>query len=80
MEELSMFRSAKGQLQWLAHRSRPDIAFEQTRLAQRTSELRVQDLLDANKLVDYVKQNIERGLHFRRGVVDISTACVLAYG
>ena len=75
-----MFRSTNGQLQWLAHRSRPDIAFEQNKLAQRTSDLKVQDLIDANKLVDYVKTNLALGLYFRKSVVDVSTACVLAYG
>ena len=79
-EELSHFRSTNGQLQWLAHRSRPDIAFEQNRLAQCTSDLRVKDLIDANKLAEYVKENIEHGLVFRKGAVDIKTATVLAYG
>ena len=75
-----MFRSTNGQLQWLAHRSRPDIAFEQNRLAQRTSRLTVQDLIDANKLVDYVKMNVEGGITIKKNAVDMKTASILAYG
>ncbi len=49
-------------------------------MAQKTSRLTVQDLIDANKLVDYVKKNIEGGLYFRKHAVGVRSACALAYG
>ena len=44
-DTLGAFCSTNGQRQWLAHRTRPDIAYEQDRLAQRTSKVTVAELI-----------------------------------
>ena len=47
--EKTDYRSLVGSLQWLASQSRPDIAFEVNQLQKRISDLRVGDLIRANK-------------------------------
>ncbi|CAK0887518.1 unnamed protein product, partial [Prorocentrum cordatum] len=79
-EELSTFRNRSGLLQKFAHQSRLDTASEQNSLAQRASDLKVKDLIDANMLAQHVKENMECGLAARKGVVDVKTAAVLARG
>ena len=54
-KEIHMFRSVIGCLRWLADGTRPDLAFDASRLAGRISELNVQDLVDANKTLRRAK-------------------------
>ena len=56
-EEKANYRSIVGSLQWLATQSRPDVSFETNQLQKRISDLRVFDLLRANKAVRDVKAN-----------------------
>lgn len=53
-EERTDYRSVVGSLQWLASQTRPDIAFEVNQLQKRIRDLRVGDLLRANKCVKEV--------------------------
>ena len=53
-EEKTDYRSTVGSLQWLSSQSRPDISFEVNQLQKRISDLRIQDMLRANKLVKEV--------------------------
>ena len=53
--ELTDYRSAVGSLQWLATQSRPDIAFEVNQMQKRVKDLRVHDLIRANKCIKEVK-------------------------
>ena len=53
-EERTDFRSVVGSLQWLITQTRPDLAFEVTQLQKRISDLKVCDLLRANKAVKEV--------------------------
>ncbi|CAE7294476.1 RE1 [Symbiodinium natans] len=55
--EKTDFRSVVGSLQWLTVQSRPDVAFECNQLQKRVSDLRVRDLLRANKAVKEVIRN-----------------------
>ena len=55
--ETTDYRSIVGSLQWLAVQSRPDIAFECNQLQKRVSDLRIVDLLRANKAVREVVKN-----------------------
>ena len=50
-EELTNYRSVVGSLQWVATQSRPDVAFEVNQLQKRVADLRVHDLVRANKAV-----------------------------
>ena len=56
-EERSDYRSVVGSLQWLATQTRPDIAFETNQLQKRIRDLRVGDLIRANKCVKEVKSD-----------------------
>ena len=56
-EEMSNYRSVVGSLQWVATQTRPDMAFEVNQLQKRVADLRVHDLLRANKAVKEVAQN-----------------------
>ena len=54
-EERGNFRSVVGSLQWLTTQSRPDLAFETNQLQKRIADLRVGDLVRANKAVREAK-------------------------
>ena len=56
-EELSNYRSVVGSLQWVVTQTRPDMAFEVNQLQKRVADLRVHDLLRANKAVKEVAQH-----------------------
>lgn len=53
-EERTDYRSVVGSLQWLASQTRPDISFEVNQLQKRIRDLRVGDVLRANKCVKEV--------------------------
>ena len=71
-DALSAWRSTSGQLQRLAHRSKPDIACEQNRLAKKTPKLTVAGLIATNKLVGYVEEAVENGACFLTSLVCVS--------
>ena len=56
-EEKANFRSVVGSLQWLSIQSRPDLSFETNQLQKRIADLRVHDLLRANRAVKEVSRN-----------------------
>ena len=58
--EHSEFNSVCGSLQWLATQSRPDLAFDTNQLQKRQTDVRVRDLLEANKVVGVAKKTIGR--------------------
>jgi hypothetical protein len=69
--ELTDFRSAVGSLQWLATQSRPDIAFEVNQLQKRVKDLRVFDLVRANKCIQDVKKHRYDMKFFNLGETEI---------
>ena len=56
-EERTNYRSIVGSLQWVVTQSRPDMAFEVNQLQKRVADLRVHDLLRANRAVREVTQH-----------------------
>ena len=56
-EEKANYRSIVGSLQWLPTQSRPNASFETNQLQKRITDLRVFDLLRANRTVRDVKAN-----------------------
>ena len=56
-EERGNYRSVVGSLQWLATQSRPDLAFETNQLQKRVADLRVGDLIRANRAVKEAKRH-----------------------
>ena len=53
--EVRQLRSLVGQILWAANQTRPDISFDACMLAAKLKNARVQDILDANKVVKKVK-------------------------
>ena len=53
--EVSQLRSLVGQILWAANQTRPDISFDACMLAAKLKNARVQDILDANKVVKKIK-------------------------
>lgn len=70
-DELTDYRSAVGSLQWLATQSRPDIAFEVNQMQKRVKDLRVHDLLRANRCIKEVKQERQDMKFFNLGETEI---------
>jgi len=79
-EERSAYRSAVGSLNYLTLWTRGDFQAAVSFAAQRTTKACVRDLKVINKLIDEVRSTSEVQLTFRRGVVDISTATIVAWG
>jgi len=78
--ERSAYRSLLGQLQWLASQSRPDIAFEVNRAAQKTTRATVSDIQNMNTIVDYLKNHIDFVITVPRGRVDVMRSTIITYG
>ena len=55
--EVDLLRSKVGQLLWIAHQSRPDILFDACNLAASINNGKVQDILDANKVIRRLKSD-----------------------
>ena len=70
-DELTDYRSAVGSLQWLATQSRPDVAFEVNQMQKRVKDLRVHDLLRANRCIKEVKQERQDMKFFNLGETEI---------
>lgn len=79
-DEPSIFRSLNSPVQRLARHNRPDVAFEQNRMAQHVSRMTIADLLDANALATHVKETADFRITLRCGVVNVEKAAVLMYG
>ena len=69
--ELTDYRSAVGSLQWLATQSRPDIAFEVNQMQKRVKDLRVHDLIRANKCIKEVKADRQQLKFYNLGETEI---------
>ena len=70
-DELTDYRSAVGSLQWLATQSRPDIAFEVNQMQKRVKDLRVHDLIRANKCIREVKADRHQMNFYNLGETEI---------
>eukprot|EP00969_Alexandrium_andersonii_P269522 11912576-Alexandrium_andersonii.AAC.1 len=63
--ELSELRSVVGSLGWVARQTRADLAYVQSRLAQRVSRATVADLLEADQAVDQAIDFRDDGVYFK---------------
>ncbi|CAE8625872.1 unnamed protein product [Polarella glacialis] len=79
-DEQTAYRSVVGQLLWLATQSRPDLAFEVSKAAQLFSTATVQTLLQLNPQIKHAMTEPSLGITIRRGLIDLRTASVVAYG
>ena len=70
------FRSVNGSLIWLSRVCRPDVSYRVSSLQQRLKGLKVADLQESNKVIAYAKEDPDKGLTFRSGVIDWKAMCV----
>ena len=81
-EELSDYRSLEGSIQWLTQQTRPDFAVHASKGAQCMAKATIRDALTLNRYAADIKATKDRGLVFRRNIVDLSlgTTTIVAYG
>jgi len=75
-QEKSELRSSNGSTGWLIRCIRPEHSYEVSRLQQRCNSSVVQDLLDANRLIENLQSESRRGLTFKPGL-DYRTAIII---
>ena len=67
-EEQEQFSSVVGSLTWICRSCRPGIAYRTSSLKAVEKKPHVEDLIEANRLVKYVRQTDLYGLTFRPGL------------
>lgn len=78
--ERTSYRSVVGQLMWLTTQTRPDLGFVTSAAAQRTTRATVSDIKSLNRAVAIAHEHAGEGIVFRRGVVNMETAAIVAFG
>ena len=71
-EELCDYRSLEGSIQWLTQQTRPDFAVHASKGAQCMAKATIRDALTLNRYAADIKSTKDRGLVFRRNIVDLS--------
>ena len=81
-EELSDYKSLEGSIQWLTQQTRPDFAVHASKGPQCMAKATIRDALTLNRYAADIKSTKDRGLVFRRNIVDLSfgTATIVSYG
>ena len=79
-KELTQLRSVTGSLAWVARYARPDLAYRVNCL-QRSCNVKatVQDLKEANKVVDFALNGIDLKVTFRSGWVDWNDLAIVTF-
>ena len=77
-ELMSEFRSAIGSLQWMSGTTRPDIASETSLLQKAQAELTLQDLMDANTTLRYIKATADS--HIMVKPIPLENLVLISYG
>ena len=69
-----------GQLQWLQIQTRPELSFDVNKCAQRSSAPTLADAKQISAVARRARDNSKAHLRYPRGVVDLSSCQLLAYG
>ena len=77
-ELITEFRSGIGSLQWLAGTSRGDISADVSLLQKPPSELKVEDLMEVNSVLRYVRAT--NTAHYKLVPIDFQNLVLIAYG
>ena len=77
-ELITEFRSGIGSLQWLAGTSRGDISADVSLLQKPPSELKVEDLLEVNSVLRYVRAT--NSAYYKMVPIDFKDLILIAYG
>ena len=75
-EEYNQFRSVNGSLTWISRVCRLDVSYRVSALQQRLKELTCTNLRECNKVVAFAKEDADKGLAFKSGVIDWKSMCV----
>ena len=70
VDEYNQFRSVNGSLIWISRVRRPDVSYRVSSLQQRVKCLTLADLKECNKVVEFAKEDPDKGLTFKSGVLD----------
>eukprot|EP00435_Cladocopium_sp_Y103_P054380 s860_g17.t1 len=76
--EISQLRSVVGSLSWYSRVCRPDLAFQVNQLQSVQQRARVEDLMMANRLLNYALETKDRGVHFPSGAFEFEDAAILS--
>ncbi len=76
--EISQLRSVVGSLSWLSRVCRPDIGFGVNQLQAVQQKAKVDDLLTANKLLNYAMETKEKGIYYAAGAMDFDKCILLS--
>lgn len=69
-KEIEDLRSAVGSLAWIARQCRPDLLYRVSRLQSLTNKATVDELVEANKVMNYARNTAHFGLTFYSGILD----------
>ena len=79
-KELTQLRSVTGSLAWVARYARPDLAYRVNCLERSCNvKATVQDLKEANKVVDFAVNGIDLKVTFRSGWVDWNDLAIVTF-
>ena len=68
--ERTQLKSVAGSLSWVARQCRPDLSYRVSKMQQSAAKGTVKDLKEANKVLEYAKDNAYRGLTYKSDSVD----------
>ena len=76
--EVSQLRSVVGSLSWYSRVCRPDLAHGVNQLQSVQQKARVDDLMTANRLLNYALETKDRGIHFPSDAFDFRRCMILS--
>ena len=79
-EEQHNYRAICGQLNWVSSQSRPDIAFEVCQLSTKLNSACVKDILQANKVLKKIQNEVVLKFVKLQYPIHILTYCDASYG
>ena len=77
-EEFSRLRAFTGSVLWCVRKCRPDAAGPISLLQRKGKDARVHDLIEANSIVQYLRDTADLGIHFRPIPIERVRICVFA--
>ena len=76
--EIAQLRSVVGSLSWYSRVCRPDLAFQVNQLQAVQQKARVEDLMVANRLLNFALERRDRGVHFAADAFEFEEAIILS--
>ena len=77
-KEISQLRSVLGSISWFARTCRPDLSFAVNQLQSVQATARIQDLIEANKLLNFAVKTKEKGMVFSKNGPKLNECMILS--